>query len=80
MSVVIFPRQHLGQRQPGAFVLRLPLIEMTFETNVYTGVDALTQAAARSEFERLEAALNVALESSGRLVALMRPFVAEATR
>ncbi|BCB17339.1 hypothetical protein [Bosea sp. ANAM02] len=80
MSVVIFPRRHLGQRQPDAFVLRLPVIDMKVEPQVFSGVDALTQAAALAEYERLFAAVSAAEESGKRLVELMRPFVVEATR
>ncbi|CAH1652074.1 conserved hypothetical protein [Hyphomicrobiales bacterium] len=80
MSVVIFPRRHLGQQNPSAFVLRLPVVDMKVEQQVFSGVDALTQAAALAEYERLVAAISAAEESGKRLAALMRPFVVEAAR
>lgn len=77
MSVVIFPGRHPGARQAAAFVLRVPQIDVKVEPAIYTGVDAMTQAAVLSEMERLHAALDTALECSGRLTALLRPYIAE---
>lgn len=77
MSVIILPRRHPGQRQPAAFVVRLPDITNNARPTIFSGVDPETQAAVMAEIAVFEASIAAAQASAERLAALLQPFKAE---
>jgi hypothetical protein len=77
MSVVIFPREHLGQRQTPAFVLNLPLLAVNVEPQLYHGVPAETQQAVVEETAAVRRLLDEVMVHADRLQALLAPYRVE---
>lgn len=78
MSVIIFPRRHAGERQPGVGVIHLPgNIASISRSLVLSGLDASTAAAVEAELDVLEGAIDEANKSCDRIVELLRPFTVE---
>ncbi|WP_293795055.1 hypothetical protein [uncultured Bosea sp.] len=77
MSVISFPRQHLGARQPSAFVIDVPRFTVTAVPTALSGVDDETRAAVLAEMARSDELIAEALKCLGRIDELLGPFVAE---
>lgn len=77
MSVVIFPRQHLGQRQPSALVIDVPHFTVTTVPTALSGVDDDSRAAVLAEMARSNELIAEALKCLARIDELLGPFVVE---
>ena len=77
MSVTIFPRKHLGLRQPAAFVLDVPHLAVNVVPQVYLGVPPEVQKAVAEETAAVQRLLDEAMAHAERFDELLAPYCAE---
>lgn len=77
MSVVSFPRQHRGQRQPAAFVVNVLHFTVTAVPTALSGVNDETRVAVLAEMARSNELIAEAQKCLGRIDDLLGPFVVE---